>query len=295
MSFGISEYNAWLSDPEAERILLAIVRYYDDVSEKFAYFSSGEYQTEPDDSLPNIAFDPRLIGDPSITLSVPWLGDAKGEDDFSDIEITNVDAELDNWRGFLFSGRGITLLLGAPDWPYENFLCRPLLQGVIDSVEFGDDDTISLSVRDRMGDLDGSIQESLLSGGPKEGEPVPLSWGIVRNAEPILVDPNDAGGLYQWHDGQVFSAENVYDNGVTLSSLADFSANLSTGTVTKVIRPAGTMTLDGKGAAPGGVWLSSAADIARDVVCRWGPLADPDDLDTSSFTALNVDAGYRDS
>lgn len=67
-----------------------------------------------------------------------------------------------------------------------------------------------------------------------------------------------------------------------------FTKDLANGLITLTNSPSGEITMDVRGAAPGGTYVSSVADIARKVVTVWGPLADPADLNTASFTALNT-------
>lgn len=287
-AFSLTDYNIWLANPEAERVMLLIIEHRDFT----AYISSHGYQTEPTDILPNIAFDPRLHGSPEITLSVPFLGETRGELAVSSISIDNKDGELDSWRGDSdgFIDRHMTILIGATDWPYSRFLLKPLTM-IIDEIDFSGDDLISFSPRDMIAELDGPLQTNLYTVGPLKEQPIPQCWGLVRNAELVNRAPSISGGEFQGNDGEQEEYTAVYDNGVLLTISSGYTLNLAGGYLTKVYRPVGTMTADMKGVKTSGVWLNTTADIAQDMMVTYGPWT-TDRLALDTFAQLNLDAPY---
>lgn len=285
----LENYLNWLNNPENRRCLLCVGNYHDDgnVLRTF-YFASEPFESSPMDSIPNTYFENRIIGSPYITRSIPFFENGRGDDDFGGLEFDNSDYELDTWQRYQFRGRGLLLLLGDASWSYDDFLILPLLRGVFAAKPEFDNDTISVEIRDIIGLLDGPIQSNLLASGPHAEEPIPLSYGYIQNAKPLCINENTHE--YQFHDGQIAAIDDVFDKGLPVSKTID----LNTGKFTLTSRPQGSVTCTGTGASPNGTTLLKLADIARDIICRIGPLDDPNDLDTDAFDALNVAVSYTD-
>ena len=171
--------------------------------------------------------------------------------------------------------------LGDPAWAFSDFTAFPFFTGIIENVDISIE-KVGIKIRDKMGILDGPIQQNTLTAG-ETNEPIPLAYGTVRNITPRLIDA--ATHKYQWHDGTVQSLDAVYDNGISIS----FTANNTLGTFTLTAQPAGTITCTGKGAKPSGTWLNSASLIIKDILTRVG---DPvnclaiGDIDLTSLNAL---------
>ena len=254
-------YNAWLQDSSANRCLLVVMKGYNGTSEETFYFSSKEYATKPTDSPSSWQFDPRLAGNPSLTRSIPFFGE-KGDYKEGDIDLVNNDGGLDNWLNYSFAGRSIVKYLGDPSWSFADFKAFPFFTGIIENIDISIE-KVSIKIRDKMGVLDGQIQQNTLATG-ETNEPIPLSYGTVRNVTPRLVDA--ATHKYQWHDGTVQSLDAVYDNGISIS----FTANNTLGTFTLNSQPAGTITCTGRGAKPVGTWLNTASLIIKDILTRVG-------------------------
>ncbi|MEM7016104.1 MAG: hypothetical protein AAF512_02045 [Pseudomonadota bacterium] len=283
--FTLTEYNKWLGDSQAQRIMLLIINN----SGATKYISSGEYQTEPTDSLPNTMFSPRAPANfsPSVRMRVPFLTEEPhGNLELSTLEIINLDGRFDDWRNSIFVDYESTMLLGDRRWPYSRFLVRPF-KFVIDDIEYGD--IIKIDLRDKLGELDGPLQESLITSGPNLDEPIPIAYGQCENVPLSLIDPDSSGGEYQANDGEIQAYDDVYDNGVALSNPAGYTSTLSTGKIIKVARPVGSMTADIQGAKVSGSYITKAADIAQDMVTTNGPF-NTDDIDSASFSQLNTDA-----
>jgi hypothetical protein len=152
--------------------------------------------------------------------------------------------------------------LGDPSWSFADFKAFPFFTGIIENIDISIE-KVSIKIRDKMGVLDGQIQQNTLATG-ETNEPIPLSYGTVRNVTPRLVDA--ATHKYQWHDGTVQSLDAVYDNGISIS----FTVNNTLGTFTLNSQPAGTITCTGRGAKPVGTWLNTASLIINDILTRVG-------------------------
>jgi len=280
MTISYADYNAWLQNSSANRCLLVVMKGHNGTSEETFYFSSQGYATKPTDSPASWQFEPRLSGSPSLTRSIPFFGE-KGDYKEGDIELVNNDGGLDNWLNYSFAGRSIVKYLGDPSWNFGDFTAFPFFTGIIENIDISIE-KVSIKIRDKMGILDGPIQQNTLTAG-ETNEPIPLAYGTVRNITPRLIDA--ATHKYQWHDGIVQSLDAVYDNGISIS----FTANNTLGTFTLTAQPAGTITCTGKGAKPSGTWLNSASLIIKDILTRVG---DPvnclaiGDIDLTSLNAL---------
>lgn len=75
------------------------------------------------------------------------------------------------------------------------------------------------------------------------GTPIPIVYGAVADAQPVLIDASRL--IYQVHDGRngqpLNRISSVYDKGV---SIAGFTPDLTRGLVTLSANPAGTITVD---------------------------------------------------
>lgn len=284
----LTEYLNWLNNPKNRKCLLCVGSYHDEnnVLQSF-YFASEPFYSSPTDSIPNTYFENRIVGSTYISRSIPFFENGRGEDDFGGLEFDNSDYELDAWQKSQFRGRRVLILLGDPNWGYDDFLILPLLKGVFADKPTFSDDSVTISIRDIIGTLDGPIQSKLFTTGPHTDKPIPLAYGYVQNVEPVCI--NTSTYEYQVHDGQTSNIQTVYDKGLAVSK----TVNNLTGKFTLTARPAGTVTCTLYGAAPGGITLSKLGDITKDILIRIGPLT-TDDIDLDSFTQLNVELSATD-
>lgn len=211
-------------------------------------------------------------GDSAVTL-------AAGE-----LEIDNTEGDFDTWLTDGWGGREIVLRLGDRDWEKADF--GIVLTGRVDRLVPAGDASLVLHIRDRLLELDRPIQENTVDDGENGDTLIPLCWGECFHVSPVLVD--DTTHQYQVNDGPIEAIVAVYENGKTTALTV--TPNLSAGTFTLSDKPSGALTVDVKGAKPSGVWLTKPGEIVRDIVTRIGGFADPGDLDTASFTALDASA-----
>jgi len=271
-----------------QRCLLVILKAWTGSSESTFYFSSKGYNTTPFDSLPAIAFSPRVLGDASLRRSVPFYG-SQGESKNGTLTLANKDGALDVFLQYSFGGRDITLLLGDMSWSYSDFAAYPFLQGTIESVKVSNDE-VQIFLRDKIAKINKPVQTTLLAQGVKVNEPAPLAIGKVRNAPAISINPNESGGRYKWHTGQVFALDAVKVNGYPVA----YTAYNSLGEFVLTVRPTvgGTVTVDGRGAVDGsGALVCTPAAALKYLVSREGLLTDAD-FDSASCAALDAAKPY---
>lgn len=293
MALTEQQYLNWLKDPHKERCLLIVLEGYNlttDMVETF-YLSNMSYQTSPTDTPANIAFNPCLKGDPYFSHSIPFYA-PRGETDIGNIEVDNVDASFDSWLGYSFVGRTVKIYMYDASASFDDFSTFPIIDGVVDDVEFESTETVNIHIKNWMYKLDKPIQETLLvSPSPSKNEPYPLLYGLTRNISPVLIDPNEQGGRYTVNDGQVNDILNIYDNGVLLSPPGDhYIKYASLGEFVLKSRPVGTVTADVQGCYTT-FWITSIADIIERIVTNKGELL-TSDLDATSFSDFDTDRPY---
>ena len=284
MAISDAEYKIWLANPEEDRLMLAEVKAYSEASEVTRYLGSRFYHTGAADSPANTTYLGRLVGSPAFTVAMSEAFGGRSFISIGSIEIDNSDGELDSWITDAWDGRDATIKIGDPAWEISDF--RTILTGLVDRLAIQDDLTLELTLRDRQRQLDVPIQTTLIGSGPNEDLPIPLCYGEVFNITPVLI--NDTTHEYQVHEGQIEDVVAVYEDGVATSLTV--TEDLSNGKFTLSAAPSGTLTCDIKGHDPSGSYKTTPGDILREIVCR--VLTDPTDLDTSAFSAMNVDAPY---
>lgn len=289
------DFNAWLQNDQATRNLLVDVKNYDDsvspAVEQTEYFSLHGFTTEPADSPANTHYEQRITGQPSFTRS---MDEAKigGRTFIANgfIEFQNDDGGLDRWLDLAWDGRDIIIRLGDPAWSFSDYVV--VLTGKIDRLIVESDKIMMLAIRDRQADLDVPANTNHIdeNEGSTNKKPIPLCFGNCSNIAPVLLD--DLTHKYQVHDGTVEDVcVQLYVNGV--SSAISVTKDNAAGTFTLNSDPGGKVTCDAKGAKPAGTWLEKPGAIIRELVSGVGPLADPADLDTASFTDFDTDLPYQ--
>jgi hypothetical protein len=235
----LEEYKNWLDSPNTERVLLVVLEAYDNIQKEILHFyiSSRPFYTSPNDLLPNVQFESRLIGDFYIEKSIPFFDKGIGEDNYGNLEIDNSDHALQNWQTYQFYKRKLKILLGDPVWNYNDFLISPFL-GKIQRLNFSNN-KIQIDFMDYLGKLDKPFQKNLIISGEHESTPQPKLYGTVYNVSPININPDLH--IYQLHDNTSnVEIGKVYDRGLETT---DYTTN-GTGEITLNYRPIGLITCD---------------------------------------------------
>lgn len=281
------EYLTWLNNPEKKSVLLAIITGWDYQTSQNTdyYFANKPYNTKPSDSLPNTGFKTLLLSDFSFKRSINFFYEKKSRDDFGVVGLDNSSHELDFFLKLQFFHRPIKLLFGDPSWDYDDFLAFPLVDGKIEKINFGSS-KLNFKIKNKIAILDKPIQENLISStGNSNNQPIPLCFGQVSNITPQLVDVNNH--IYQWNDGAVEEVTKVYDRGVELTLTTNYTIDNINGKITLLSRPAGTITLDGKGAKPS-TYFYKTGDIIKYIISPHFSGS----IDVASFTALDTEKPY---
>jgi len=289
----MSLFTDLLTQPQAQKFYLVEITAWDTVAEEevVLYFSDQGFTTEPDDTPANQHFEARVNQALNFQRSVFAGGKIGGQSsiDFGEIRLNNTDGGLDYLQDYVIDGRKLVVRLGGRNFGYTDY--GVVYNGTAQSMEVGNDEVV-VSLRDYSTKFDTTLQASLYGGtggadggDDLAGKPKPVCLGECYNVTPVLVDA--ANLLYQVHDGQIEAVDAVYDNGSALTLTSEYTVDASAGTITLLVNPTGQVTADVRGSKQGGTYVESAADIMRRLVTVHGPLTDPTDLDTASFTALN--------
>ena len=284
MSVSDSEYQAWLADPQEERVVLAEVKAYTGGSESTHYLGSKYFHTGASDTPANTTYEGILKGSPFFATTMSEAFGGRSFVSIGEISIDNSDGDKDAWINYAWDGRDATIKIGDPTWAIADY--RTILSGIVERLSIGDDYTLTLSIRDLQRKLDVPIQTTLIASGEETDQVVPLCYGEVYNVSPVQT--NATTHEYQVHEGQIEDIVQVYVNGKATSLTV--TKDLTNGKFTLSADPEGTVTADVKGHKPSGSYKTKPGEIIRAIVDR--VLVDPDDLDTSAFTQFDSDLNY---
>lgn len=266
------------------------------------YFSNVDYRTAPTDTPASVlfegvledyvfersAFAPGSVGG----VSLPGRGSVR----LGIPQQWRDNGRLADLLGYAWDGRTFRLERIPAGSDYADRVT--IASGTAARLDQAGPSALRLQFHDRAEDFRRPVQSSRYAGtGGFEGgdnlaeRPRPLVFGRVSNAPTILVDPVNL--WFDVHAGQIQAIDAVRDNGVALTpsganppAAGSYYVDLTNGRIRLGDDPVGAVTVDVKGAAPGGVWKDDLADVVRHVVTVHGGLSDPSELDTDAFTAI---------
>ena len=277
------------------------------------YWSAEAFVTEPTDTPPNVAFEPRLIDPGSIGLHAYAVGQTTGGGtklEAGEITMANADGELDYLLDYGFDGQSVIIRSGEAGTPYPS-AWQVLFNGTAEGIDTADWRTLTLRLRDRQYTLELEAQTNTylgnnalplgFEGTPDDlmGQAKPQLWGAVFQISPALV--NTSKLTYQVRDGAVQTISMVYDRGVPLSvpgadfatpallqastpAAGSYNTCLSAGLFQLAANPAGTVTAD----VVQGVSIAdrSVAKLLREIAIAAG--IPPGDISASDIEKLDA-------
>ncbi len=283
MAISDAQYTAWLAADNKERTVLVEAKAYSGGVEVTRYMSSRGFTSAPSDTPSNTAYEDILLTIPQIRSVLAEVFTGKSFVTFGDLSIDNASGVRDSWLADSWDGRDVTVYLGDPEWTKADY--RMVFMGSIEDINAPTTRLITLRIRDRQHLFSVPVSLNRVGGsGTTKDRRIPLAYGEVKNAQPVLIDA--AARKYQWHDGQVQSVDAVYDNGV---AIATYTADLTLGTISLTAPATGTITLDGKGSKTGGTYVNKIADIAQRIITERSVIT-VGSIDTATVTQLNTDA-----
>ena len=275
------------------------------------YFANRAFSTYGGDTPEHTAFDTALADPGSITQTAFGDGRTGGATRLSlgEVRINNADSAYDNWIGYGFDGRRLTIRRGyGGSYPgdYET-----IFTGTVETVTVTRREAI-IRLRDKQLIFDAAVLTDLYGGSnvlpngtdgtaaDLAGKPKPRLFGSCRNIAAPCV--NTSKLVYQVHSGRVAEISAVYDKalgltfGVDRANAGDLLSNtpaagaydtcLAQGLFRLGSNPAGQVTAD---AAQGAAAVDrTAASILLTLALEAGVAAG--DVDAGDLTALAADA-----
>jgi hypothetical protein len=309
----LPDFEALLADPEAERIIIAILHPYDPVA-------GGETQLLYSDRPWEAGAPAALIRLKGVEVEsaifaggfgasgapvVPRFGavvlhpdESGGSQPLNELGPSDLDPLSRYW----WDGRALECRLLGPDFSLSQG--QPVLVGFSEDVEW-DRKRFEVVLRDSAQRLQKPIQTEryagtggLEGGADLKGKTKPVTIGVAYNVRPTIVDR--ANGVVQWHSGESNAVLAAYDRGIALiddGDMADVyawspvSGHFVTDLAHSVARYgaalAGDPTLDVEGdAEPAlGGYVESPGGVHQRVVRRAGFTTA--ELDGASYAAVD--------
>lgn len=275
------EFEAWLKDQHAIRIVLVEADVLSDGVELTRYMAMGGYTTGPTDTPANLHYQPiisvgKAYAEQLSLTSTASLG-------IGDFEIDNTNSVRESWVRDIWMNQQVRVYLGDPRWSRASF--RMISNGISAGLVRKERGKFSLKRLGKMKRLDASMSENKLGGaGPNADSMIPLCFGECFNITPLLVD--SALLKYQVHDGAVESIFEVRVNGLPVSANIDNA----TGTFTLNVPPAGAVTCSVQGDKFGGIYRNTVGALVRRIVTGYGKddrFTDAD-IDLANFAAFDA-------
>lgn len=166
-----AQYENWLADLSANRILLAELHYAGGIE----YVATGGFISRPTDANPNRPYIDILSKAVDISTRIDGLAG------FGQLELYD-NGEITDWSNRAWHGHPIILRLGAPNWPLDDF--RVLARGRNAGLRDAKRGVIAFDMEDESSIFDQQIDTGEL---PDGSGPVPLALGSVYNAPAYLL------------------------------------------------------------------------------------------------------------
>lgn len=254
---------AWLRDGRRQRVVLAELAYaYESggvMTEGKVYLANAPYVTKPTDTVPNRRYRAAILRTASMSSGID-LATLSGQTELSvgSFELDNGDGKLDFLVDLVADGRSLACFVGDAGWP-RGWFRQVALQSVV-RIRPAGETRIVVEVADGRLLLDAAIQGPVISGGPEDGKPSPIVYGLAFNTAPRYVDATNNKCLALDNYKSTSYVADVRDAGVSLGerSVSD-NPVLFSGDNTALTANAGTDTLNytGHGLANNDVVLVS--------------------------------------
>lgn len=276
-----AEFNAWLVNPSAIRIVLVEVVATVAGVDTTRYLATRGYVTSSSDTPANTHYLPIVTTGVSFTEQLSLTGGASLST--GDLEIANYAGERDAWLDDIWDNRPIQAFIGDPRWARSDF--RMIFNGIVATINSKNRDTLNLIMTDKLQRLNTPVIETKLGGTSANKDVVlPLSFGEVHNITPLLSDPVTLE--YQIHNGPVESIFEVRDNGKPVS----VTVTNSTGKFVLNQQSFGAITVSAQGDKPS-AYNNTVSQLVQRLVTGYGKSADQfvtADLDTTNLAAFDT-------
>ncbi len=271
-----AQFIAWYkTDKSIPCVLVEADASVDGVETTF-YLSNRGYTTEAGDTPANTTYPGIISGGGTTTERLSLDGSPSWA--FGDIQITNSNGELDDWLGYVWRNREVSVYVGDQSWDREDF--RLVFSGLISDIGSSSRDVLNLKIRDKSERLNTAVSDAKLGGLTNNSERLlPVCLGEAHNVEPLLIDP--ALLKYQVHTGAIERIIEVRDLGVPVAT----TDTLGAGTFVLNQQPAGQITASVQGDKPS-AYSNTVSKLVQRLATGYGT----DPFDSGDLDAVNLAA-----
>lgn len=199
------------------------------------------------------------------------------------VSIGNLERDLDGWLNYVWSNRPVEVLVGDERWPLEDF--RVEFKGYVeDCVASDDEQSLIVTIIDRMKQLDAPLSDATLA----DGTLVPVALGECPNVTPKY---DAVSGKWVYHAGP--SAGLVAGEArVEGRPRTNVTQDLANGCFAFLTDVKGAVTCSVWGDATGGTYRNTIAPLVRLIATAYGKDAGrftDADIDLANFNAFDSD------
>jgi len=292
-----NEFWVFINSTQANTVLLVVAQYYNlqTNSAGTLYVGTSRYMTRPSDNPPNILFDGvvndmdtgRLVTSLSIPIPTDNRMHVGVSDNIDDLTLINSSGTYDYLLDCVFDGYQIDVYLGDISLDFSEF--RQIKRLIGANITASEEFTLRLQFSSLSGSLNCEAQRQYITDGISKGNPVPLAYGKIYRASPVLLGINDITKFkrYKINQYSIKSITYVCDNGMPLNS-ENVVPYLSTGEFELKIEPSGLLTVDFEGTVDsGGRYLNTAGLIIEHLLKTRAPDIIIDSASLAAFIANN--------
>ncbi len=282
-----AEWNAWLKDPNANRVVLLRCNAKVGVTETPIYMSTGPtFTTKPTDSPASTPFLGIAKAGALFNEELALGPDSRGGLSTGLVEISNPNGVRDAWRNYIWANRRIEGLAGDMTWALDDF--RVVFDGIVADIATRPDGGYGLKLRDKSQRFNTPVSDVKIGGtGPNKDALVPVVLGMAHNMLAPLTDPGTlehAGNVGRMH-GDLEARIGGVPVDITVYPLTGRFV-LNAGNVQQ-----GDVTVSIKGNAPGGVYENTVSKLVQRLVTDFGKASErliAADLDTANLAAFET-------
>ena len=292
-----NEFWVFINSTQANTVLLVVAQYYNlqTNSAGTLYVGTSRYMTRPTDNPPNILFDGvvndmdtgRLVTSLSIPIPTDNRMHVGVSDNIDDLTLINSSGTYDYLLDCVFDGYQIDVYLGDISLDFSEF--RQIKRLIGANITASEEFTLRLQFSSLSGSLNCEAQRQYITDGISKGNPVPLAYGKIYRASPVLLGINDITKFkrYKINQYSIKSITYVCDNGIPLNQ-ENVVPYLSTGEFELKIEPSGLLTVDFEGTVDsGGRYLNTAGLIIEHLLKTRAPDIIIDSASLAVFIANN--------
>jgi len=292
-----NEFWVFINSTQANTVLLVVAQYYNlqTNSAGTLYVGTSRYMTKPTDNPPNILFDGvvndmdtgRLVTSLSIPIPTDNRMHVGVSDNIDDLTLINSNGKYDYLLDCVFDGYQIDVYLGDISLDFSEF--RQIKRLIGANITASEEFTLRLQFSSLSGSLNCEAQRQYITDGISKGNPVPLAYGKIYRASPVLLGINDITKFkrYKINQYSIKSITYVCDNGMPLNP-ENVVPYLSTGEFELKIEPSGLLTVDFEGTVDsGGRYLNTAGLIIEHLLKTRAPDIIIDSASLAVFIANN--------